>query len=82
MSETRNEAKPDGAKDENTRAVMQRIARLVDEELPHGWGFFVMCFPFNDGQGRMNYASNARRENVHELMREFLAKGGATFEHK
>ena len=74
-------AAPEGGKDAWTRDQMQKIAHLVNEELPDGWGFFVMAFPFNDGQGRMNYVSNAQREDVHKLMTEFLQKGGAQNQH-
>lgn len=77
-----NPIPPEGGRDTFTRERMQQIARMIDEELPQGWGFFLMAFPFNHEPGRMNYVSNAKRETVHELMREFLGKGGATFEHK
>jgi len=53
---------------------MQKIARLVDEELPQGWGFFVMAFPFEDAEGRMNYVSNAKRTDILKLMLAFAAK--------
>jgi hypothetical protein len=76
------EARPEGGKDAYTRDRMQKIARLVDEEIPAGWGFFVMVFPFHNAEGRMNYCSNGQRETIHELMREFIKKGGATFEHR
>jgi len=76
-----NNQPPEGVKDTNTRERMQHIARIVDEELPSGWGFFVMVFPFNDAEGRMNYVSNASREDIHKLMQEFLSKGGAQFKH-
>lgn len=74
-------AAPDGVKDQNTREVMQKIGHLVNEELPDGWGFFVMAFPFENNQGRMNYVSNGRREDIHNLMIEFLKKSGAQFKH-
>lgn len=72
---------PQGVKDENTRERMQHIARLVDEELPHGWGFVVMAFPFGDAEGRMNYVSNASREDIQKVMVEWMKKGGATGRH-
>lgn len=70
------EAKPEGGKDAFTRDRMQKIARLIDEELPHKWGFFLMTFPLGDQTGRMNYVSNGKREDIRKLMREFLDKGG------
>lgn len=66
--------KPEDGKDAWTRDQMQKIARLVDEELPQGWGFFVMAFPFGESKGRMNYVANARREDIVKVMKEFLEK--------
>jgi hypothetical protein len=68
------DAKPETGKDAWTRDQMQKIARLVNEELPDGWGFFVMAYPFNDLAGRMNYVANGERSDVLKLMREFIAK--------
>lgn len=68
------DAKPDGAKDANTRERMQLIANLVDEALPAGWSFFVLAAPFNREAGRINYVSNAQRDTILELMKEFIAK--------
>jgi hypothetical protein len=76
------EAKPEGGKDAFTRDRMQKIAHLVNEELPAGWGFFVMAFPFNDAPGRMNFVSNAERDHIYELMKEFIAKGGLQEGHR
>lgn len=71
-----SEVSPDGGKDAYTREHMQRIANLVNEEIPAHWGFFVMTFPFDGNRGRMNYVSNAKREDIAKLMKEFLDKGG------
>lgn len=67
-------APPEDAKDANTRDQMQKIAALVNEETPEGWGFFVLVFPFDDRAGRMNYVSNAKRKDVLKLMIEFIEK--------
>lgn len=56
---------------------MQAIAHDIDERLPQGWGFFVLVFPMGDAQGRMNYASNGRREDIIRLMQEFLVRNKA-----
>jgi hypothetical protein len=68
------EAPPEGNKDANTREVMKKIARIIDEELPQGWGFFILTFPFGAAPGRMNYVANAKREDVLRLMKEFITK--------
>lgn len=67
-------AKPEGARDDNARFAMQRIANVVNDLLPDKWGFFVMAFPLGDEPGRMNYVSNANREDIVKLMREFISK--------
>ena len=50
---------------------MQQWAKSFKGELPGGWGFILFAFPFGPG-GRMNYVSNARREDVVATMREFI----------
>jgi hypothetical protein len=54
------------------REKMQKLARGVQEELPPHWGFIIMCFPLDDKQGRLNYVSNGKREDVLQLLKEFL----------
>lgn len=56
---------------EPVRAKMQAIAKGVDGILPKGYGFFVLCFQFGV-PGPVEYASNARREDVVEAMKEFI----------
>lgn len=70
------EAKPEGIKDENTREKMQALASVINEWLPDKWGFFVLVFPFEGFDGRANYASNAKREDILRLMKEFLIRQG------
>jgi hypothetical protein len=69
-----SDAAPESGRDANTREHMQQIARTVNEMLPDKWGFFIMAFPFNYEPGRMNYVSNAIREDVLKLMIEFIEK--------
>ena len=59
-------------KDTFTRERMQKIAHLVDEELPAGWSFIVMAAPFNPADGRLNYVANGKREDVIKLLKNFL----------
>lgn len=73
------DAKPDSGKDAYTRDRMQLIGRLVDEELPQGWGFVVLAFPFGDEAGRLNYVANGAREDVIKVMKEFIAKTEASW---
>lgn len=50
---------------------LQVLAQHVDAQLPYGWGFVVLAFPFGQG-GRMNYVANAERADVVRAMYEFI----------
>lgn len=54
------------------REKMLALARVLGEEFD-GYGFTLLVFDFGD-KGRMNYVSNARREDVLAAMQEFIAK--------
>lgn len=58
------------------RGRMQDIAHAVNERLPDGYGFMVLVFPFNSSEGRANYVSNGKREDVVNAMKEWLIKAG------
>lgn len=62
---------PQEAEDAQVVKDLQTIARTVDRQLPYGWGFVVLAFPFGAG-GRMNYISNAERADVVRSMYEFI----------
>lgn len=53
------------------KANMQKLAKLVNEQLPVGWGFVVLAFSFG-ADGRMNYVANANRQDVVRAMYEFI----------
>ncbi|KPD17228.1 hypothetical protein ADM96_20140 [Burkholderia sp. ST111] len=38
-----------------------------------GYGFALFIFPFNGENGRMNYISNAAREDMLVALKEFIA---------
>ncbi len=57
--------------DEKVRSDLLALARHVDRQLPYGWGFVVLAFPFGAG-GRMNYISNAQRADIVRAMYEFI----------
>jgi len=56
------------------REVANRLGRSIGgalREATHGeWGFCLMIFPFEGFDGRANYISNARREDVLVLLKE------------
>lgn len=61
--------------------LMQRVAEAVDAELPDGYGFIVLAFPFTGTggpeDGVCRYASNARREDAVNAVKEWLITNGA-----
>lgn len=58
--------------EEQHRKVMNEVAHLLDQCFK-GFGFTLLVFDWGD-KGRMNYISNARREDMLTAMREFIAK--------
>jgi hypothetical protein len=62
---------PQEKEDAKVRHDLQVIARLVDSQLPYGWGFVVLAFPFG-ADGRMNYIAKAKRADVVRVMYEFI----------
>jgi hypothetical protein len=62
---------PQEQEDQKVRADLQALGRHVDHQLPYGWGFVVLAFPFGAG-GRMNYISNAQRSDIVRAMYEFI----------
>jgi len=61
---------------------MQETAGLIGSVLPPGTGFVLLAFDFGPN-GRLEYVSNAKREDVVKAMIEFIAKTAAAFgEHE
>jgi hypothetical protein len=63
------------------RDKMQQLAQALDSILNDGatgddrtTGFCLMVFPFADFDGRANYISNAKREDIVVLLKEQLAR--------
>lgn len=65
--------------------VMNVLARALDEVLngkpplppmdyKKKWGFVLMCFPFDNFDGRCNYISNSDRADIKVLLKEQLAR--------
>jgi hypothetical protein len=61
-------------KDANTRTHLQKIAHSVNEQLPEGWGFILMAFPYDEPNGRLNYVASCKREDGIKVVREWLKK--------
>lgn len=65
---------------ENIKRKMQTIAKKVDDEIPDGFGFCVLVFPFGKTEdGQMMYASNADRLDIVKAMEEWIEKTKDTF---
>jgi hypothetical protein len=67
--------------EEKYRDQMRHLAEALDEFLnpdaekgKHPVGFMLMVFPLDSHEGRCNYISNARREDVVVLLKEQLAR--------
>ena len=59
---------------------MRNIAKNIDDRLPDGFGFVVLAFPFGDLEGsEIIYASNANREDIVKVMKEWIAKTQLNF---
>jgi hypothetical protein len=63
------------------REKMNQLAHALDSVLNDGatgddrkTGFCLMVFPFADFDGRANYISNAKREDIVVLLKEQLAR--------
>lgn len=65
-----------------TRQQMQAICKGIEKALPPDYGFIVMVGPFNKTLpmghgGRLNYASNIKRKEAINLIKEWLIKASA-----
>lgn len=59
------------------REYLREMARLLEAKLPDNHGFILLTFPFGDDPGnRLNYTSNARREDAINVLKEFLIQAG------
>ena len=69
---------PQEQEDAKVRSDMQRLAKHLDSQLPYGWGFVFLAFPFGQG-GRLNYVANADRPDVVRVMYEFIERSKEQF---
>jgi hypothetical protein len=53
-------------------AEMNLVAKILQRELA-GAGFCLLVFDQHDTDGRMNYISNANREDMVVALKEFIA---------
>lgn len=60
--------------DEIVKKRMQKIAKCVDGLLPNKYGFVVLAFGFNSIGEEIMYASNANRQDIIKVMKEWIEK--------
>ena len=63
-----------GPMDKAIRETSNSIGRLIGQSLPPGWGFALLVFPFAEGDGRMNYISNGKREDMLTALKELVER--------
>lgn len=63
-------------REQQVNAMLQNIARDIQEKLPDGMGFALLAYEFEDvtKDKKMLYVSNSNREDVMAAMVEFLEK--------
>lgn len=60
------------------REFLQKAADAVKAKLPDNYAFLLLASPFgNEGDNRLVYVSNMRREDAINVLKEFLIKCGA-----
>jgi hypothetical protein len=57
----------------DVRERLQEVARTIAVILPPGTGFVLLAFDFTPG-GRLEYVANAKREDVLQMLHEFIRK--------
>jgi hypothetical protein len=66
-----------------SKDVMQDLAKHIENSIGNKYGFCLLVYEHNTGEGRMNYVSNSNREDVVKAMKEFIEKSeGAWGAHK
>jgi hypothetical protein len=63
-----------GPMEEEIRGVSNDIGKIIGGVLPKGWGFALLIFGTDKAGGRMNYISNARREDMLAALKELIAR--------
>ena len=60
-------------RNEEIEADLTEIGDMLCAKMPKGWGFSVLITSFGEG-GAVFYVSNVEREDMIEVMREFIKK--------
>lgn len=54
--------------------IMQQLAGYIQEQIGEKYGFCLLVYENDTAEGRLNYVSNSRREDVVKAMQEFIEK--------
>lgn len=63
-----------GPMEEAIRKQSNDIGKIIGGVLPHGYGFALLIFGTDTTEGRMNYISNAKREDMLAALKELIAR--------
>lgn len=50
------------------------LANMVGNALPEGYGFCLLLFSFGDTEDKLQYISNANRDDIVKAMKEWISK--------
>lgn len=64
---------PFEVRDEKAEAALKKLGDSLKASIPPGYGFTLLIFNFGVG-GNLFYTSNADREDVMKMLREFIRK--------
>lgn len=60
---------------EQIKRNLPNLAKYITNELPKGYGFVLLTFPFGDAENNeLMYISNANRDDIVKTMNEFIMK--------
>lgn len=60
--------------DEEIRRVANDIGARIGSALPPNYGFALLIFGTGESEGRMNYISNADRDEMVAALKELIAR--------
>lgn len=60
---------------DKTRAAGEGLANVIDKSIPdnHGFALFIFEYGQPDGNKQISYISNARRDDMIAMMKDWLA---------
>lgn len=60
-------------RNEEIELILRDIGKRIGASIPPGWGFNLQIFEFEPGDA-LFYISNANREDIVKVMKEFIAR--------